>query len=207
MPAIRKSIRGKNEVAMVRTLRHRTILPHELTKRISAATGASVVTTIACMQALSTCFLTELNSKGGIHVPGIGYFQKRTFPAKPGRMQIVAGLWKACKPKPIQVQVEFTAIGEVESALALSFLLAGPQAVEEGVPAAAGAADAAEPDAAEHADESSSSCCMGADSDPDQPPAAEQEEDPSAAAAVLANEEELEMFRLEVDNVRNNDRD
>ena len=199
MPSIRKSIRGKHEVAMVRTLRHRTILPHDLFARISAATGASMVTTIACMQALSTCFLTELNSKGGIHVPGIGYFQKRTFPGKPGRMQNVAGKWRACKPKPIQVQVEFTAIGEVESALARSFLVAGPPAVENEEPEAAGAADAAEPDAAAHADESSQSC-MGADSDSDQPPAAEQE-DPSAFEALFV------AANGEVNSVRNNDHD
>lgn len=191
MPAIRKSLRGKAEASMVRTNRHRTILPHELTNRISAATGASVATTIATMQALSTCFLTELNTKGCIHVPGIGYFQKRTFPAKPGRMQRVAGVWKACQPKPIQVQVEFSAIGEVESALALSFLLSGPQAVEEGAPA--GAADAAEPSAVAEPGESSSEAVMGDESAPDTPPAAEQE-DPSAA--VLPNEE--------VDSVRKN---
>ena len=119
MVRTRKSLlKGKSEAKAFRQHGLKSVLPHEFAATMATATGSNIVTAVAMLQAMATSWLTELNKKGFIMLPGIGTFTVKHTAAVPGRMREVCGVWRACKPKLAASQIVFTAFSDVEALLA-----------------------------------------------------------------------------------------
>ena len=78
----KRSLNGKSEALMLRSQAHRTTPPEELFKKISSESGVCNVCTVAAITTLATCFYKELDTRGAILIPGIGFFWKEMVPGR-----------------------------------------------------------------------------------------------------------------------------
>ena len=113
----KRSLNGKSEALMLRSQAHRTTPPEELFKKISSESGVCNVCTVAAITTLATCFYKELDTRGAILIPGIGFFWKEMVPGRAVTRKMVVGSWKECQPKPPSVNIKFVAFSELEDYL------------------------------------------------------------------------------------------